>query len=819
MRSASIAVFLATCASTPLFAGDPVPFTFEKAAVIGQLGRGGRTPIRFDALEYLIVRGEFASPKPGETITSTDGTVRTWEAIESKEGRFQHEALGGGYAYATFESDADTTLVLEAAGHSLVYVNGVPRTGDPYGFGFMKLPVPIQKGRNEFLFVCGRGGFSARLAPLPAAQPYFLGADDTVPNLVTGRPIDTVFATVVVNPTKDFGPGYAIEVRGMGEPQRTAIPALPPYGPWKARVELRGPAPASKGPVALELALLAPDGRTIATRPLTLQTVDPGDRRSETFTSAIDGSAQYYALVPPAAGGPEKPGLVLSLHGASVEATSQAAAYAPKDFAAIVCPTNRRPYGFDWEDWGRLDAIEVLGIAAQRLGSDPRRQWLTGHSMGGHGTWQIGVHFPDRFAAIAPSAGWISFRSYTGGAEFKSESVEGILQRAASPSETLVLKKNYAKQGVYILHGDADDNVPVQQARTMRGQLAGGEGAFHSDFVYYERPGAGHWWGNECVDWPPLIRFLAERTLPDPDAVDQIDFTTAAPWVSSTHRWIAVEQQIEAMKPSNVSLTRDKATRSYEGSTSNVALFAIRALPEGDAPINLKLDGATIQAARPASGELWLAREGDAWKVAEAPAPTAKRAARGGPFKDAFRERFLFVVGTGGDDAMDARLLDQARYAAETFWYRGNASIEIALDTAFDPAAAKDRSVILYGNAETNAAWPKLLAQCPILVRNGSVKVGDREVAGEDLACVFAYPRSDSSRAMVAAVAGTGPIGQRLTERMPFFLSGVGYPDCTVFAAETLLKGVAGVRAAGFFGNDWSVERGAWAASTGSATP
>lgn len=27
------------------------------------------------------------------------------------------------------------------------------------------------------------------------------------------------------------------------------------------------------------------------------------------------------------------------------------------------CPTNRRPYGFDWEDWGRMDALEVLEVA------------------------------------------------------------------------------------------------------------------------------------------------------------------------------------------------------------------------------------------------------------------------------------------------------------------------------------------------------------------------------------------------------------------------------------------------------------------------
>ena len=110
----------------------------------------------------------------------------------------------------------------------------------------------------------------------------------------------------------------------------------------------------------------------------------------------------------------KKPGLVLTLHGAAVEAIGQAEAYAPKPGLHIVAPTNRRPYGFDWEDWGRLDALEVLDLAQRTLQTDPRRTYLTGHSMGGHGTWHLGVTFPDRFAAIAPSAGWISMMSYAG---------------------------------------------------------------------------------------------------------------------------------------------------------------------------------------------------------------------------------------------------------------------------------------------------------------------------------------------------------------------------------------------------------------------
>ena len=50
--------------------------------------------------------------------------------------------------------------------------------------------------------------------------------------------------------------------------------------------------------------------------------------------------------------------------------------------------------------------------------------------------------------------------------------------------------------------------------------------------------------------------------------------------------------------------------------------------------------------------------------------------------------------------------------------------------------------------------------------------------------------------------------GMRLTEQLPYFVAGVHYPDLTVISSAMLEEGVSGVRAAGFFGNDWSVEKG-----------
>ena len=90
----------------------------------------------------------------------------------------------------------------------------------------------------------------------------------------------------------------------------------------------------------------------------------------------------------------------------------------------------------------------------------------------------------------------------------------------------------------------------------------------------------------------------------------------------------------------------------------------------------------------------------------------------------------------------------------------------------------------------------------------GEVQVGDNKATGADLACLFVRPRPGSDKASVGVVAGTGLPGMQLTERMPYFVSGVAYPDCIIVGADSLTKGVEGVRMAGFFGNNWTVSDG-----------
>src|SRR5205814_9285595 len=102
--------------------------------------------------------GTWKPPKDGDQVIPPDGRPRTWKKLEAgKDGWFADSALQGGYAYASLESPAEKLVLLEAAGHNMVYVNGEPRGGDPYGFGYVHLAIKLKAGANHFLFSVGRG--------------------------------------------------------------------------------------------------------------------------------------------------------------------------------------------------------------------------------------------------------------------------------------------------------------------------------------------------------------------------------------------------------------------------------------------------------------------------------------------------------------------------------------------------------------------------------------------------------------------------------------------------------------------------------------
>jgi dienelactone hydrolase len=782
---------------------------FREGIAISNSQQYGRQAMFTDQLAARMFAPGYAAPKAGAVLYTNDrGQEVVWKEIKADSaGRFTGREGANGYIYISYTSLREGGGVLTISGNSMFYWNGEPHAGDVYNSGYLHTPVHIRKGVNElYIRTSGfmRPGITAEL--LIPDQPVLLRTDDpTLPHIVPGRDSRSMLgAVVLINAGSKPLKGLSIRSELQGRTLTETVPAIPPYTLRKVAFRFDGSAVTGKGSHPCKL-VVESKGKPVAQAEVAVESVSAGEPYSCTFISGIDGSVQYYA-VNPQSGDTGKPGaLFLSVHGAGVEAIGQARAYRAKDWGNLVAPTNRRPRGFNWEDWGRLDALEVLDIARKEYQPDPQKIYLTGHSMGGHGTWFLGATYPDKWAAIAPCAGYASLMAYASADGKIPQPGENIneqnLYRASNGSNVPELVRNYMGHGVYVHHGDADPTVSVEYARQMRKLL----GEFHPDFAYYEYPGGNHWWSNESVDWPPLFEFFRSHVIRPDSVVNHIEFRTANPAVSASNRWVSILQQAEPLKYSTIKVDRDRKKGTFTGTTENISILSLQTTGITTDKIKISLDGQDLTVDRPAQGEQIILVKKDTWTVGSAPGSEDKGTVRNGTFKEPFNYRMVFVYGTTGTKEENAWAIAKARYDAETWYYRGNGAVDMVADRDFIPSAYPDRGVILYGNATTNSSWKLLMSKAPIQVSRGSVMIGTQELKGDGYGAFLMYPRPDSQIASVGAVTGTGLPGMHAADANQYFSGGSGFLDYLIFTSELPAKGIQAVVQAGFYGNGWGL--------------
>lgn len=795
--------------------------------VIAPVDTAGRRPFRPDAVfARHLLDPDAAAPAKDETLSGELGKERSWREETAKE----DGSLGGeiGWAYASVDSPAERVMMAQLSGASRLFVNGAGFAGDLYAYGFGGVPIALRKGRND-LYVNGvRGPFKLRLWA-PKSEIVFADWDVTKFDLVESEPFPSSpqpIGLLFWNATN--APARLTIQAGLDPDEVLRLDdgrVTPPLSPRKTLGELYDPEQIPPRPrkklvagrnVPVAVYAHKRDGKVVERFTIELETRAESEARRVTFRSYIDDSAQFYALFAPKELAAH-PRVVLSLHGAAVDALGQARSYSRKDDFWIACPTNRRPFGFDWQDWGRADAYEALWTTRELVRLAPNRErvdpivYVTGHSMGGHGTWHLAANDPDRFVAIAPSAGWSSFDSYGGRAD---GALKTLWHSADAASNVLALVSNLAQIPTFIVHGTADDNVPVTEARKMQKAL---EDAGAKPATHYQ-DGAGHWWdgdaatGADCVDWPAIFDLFRKTSAPKPTLA--LDFSTVDPSVDSEHFWLQILQPLEYGKLSRVRTAFDEKANLLAVTTENVRRVRITDPPPPWTGKQLTINGMPFAGA---DRNVELSRTGDAWKRVpfdEGDALREKSPRISGPFKRAFDNRFCLVYGTSGTADENRELLERARYDLETWWYRANGTPDIHSDKDF-LATQLDapRNVILYGNADTNSAWSKLIdSSCPVRAKRGEIALGDREWNGDGLGGVFVWPRTIERkgakpvRHLVGVFADTGITGTRLGYGLAPFISGVGYPDYALFSTDVLAQGDGGVLAAGWFDHAWKLD-------------
>ncbi len=728
-----------------------------------------------------------------------------WDSIQDYYGISGLVSLGYAYAEFTRSTRCRALAVAQRCGFVL---NGLGYLGDVYGNGWFKTPVVLDSGVNRVILrVSGYGDERVRFLLIPVPDPVLpIVADVTAPDIIAEEPFNSWIGIPFLNTTGKRIDSIRVTIRvATFPPFDTTINNLPDCGVKKVALPLTlPPLPYDSNPITLLIKTQWQSYQRTDTVNLRIKKSDQPHKR--TFISEIDSSCQYYAILYPKEYKPNKRyALILSLHGAGVEASGLVECFKPKDWAFVVCPTNRRPFGFDWQDWGRLDALEVLSRCLKELPLDPDRVYLTGHSMGGHGTWHIGLAHPDRFAAIAPEAGWPSLSLYV--PTFLQRSIIfaepqklAIREMALRPDNAPAFIENALNLPVFILHGGDDDNVPTLHGRNFALWL----NALGYKYHYQEVPGKGHWWsyddGTSCVDDSNLLSFLrSQKRDPGPR---RIRFRTADLGQSFSNYWIKVDRVDIVGRDAVVNAQASDSLITIN--TENISQLTLHLDQNLFFPgkVKIAVDGKTAIAELQIPRTITIHKTPKGWRLGRAKTNfLTKRPELYGPAKQALMRPFVIVYGTQ-DPTIARNLRHTAIQEALRWWLIGNGTTEVLADTEEIPL---NRNLVILGGPNENLFARKIAKSLPITVSEGKMKLG-KTVLGESLATILVYPNPLNSERLILLRMGTDPPSTKLSLFWGVIGSGTAIPDFIVFNRQVRRFGWAGVVACGFFGPDWNYD-------------
>lgn len=190
---------------------------------------------------------------------------------------------------------------------------------------------------------------------------------------------------------------------------------------------------------------------------------------------------------------PKRWPLILFLHGAGERGSDvwKVAVHGPPkyvtmhpDFPFIVVSPQCR----EGQIWSNDACLALVDEVTRQYAVDTSRIYVTGLSMGGYGTWDLGLAYPERFAAIVPICG--------GG--------EIIALLLSSGEKSRALKT----LGVWAFHGGKDPTVPLAESQRMV-DLCKKAGLQDVKLTVY--PEAGHDSWTETYNNPELYEWLLKH--------------------------------------------------------------------------------------------------------------------------------------------------------------------------------------------------------------------------------------------------------------------------------------------------------------------
>ncbi len=484
------------------------------------------------------------------------------------------------------------------------------------------------------------------------------------------------------------------------------------------------------------------------------------------YRSAIDGSVQPYAVTLPAdyGKGIRKWRLEVVLHGRQTSLTEVSFLHqfngnkpAPKDQDYIRLDVyGRGNNGYRWA--GESDIAEVLAHFINLESNamkhaallDTKRSVLRGFSMGGAGTWHLGLHFPDQWCVISPGAGFTTTHGYVKGLPDKLPSYQEACLRIYDAVE-------YAENAfnVPIVAYGGENDPQLQAARNIEERLRshaerGNEKGAAMKLLI--APGLKHEfppeWQKKMAD--ARNEYIAKGREDSPSHVRFVTYTLKYSRCHWVYIW-GMERHYE-----KASVDAQRVEDGFKVKTHNVRALRLQ-MGEGATrqAITVHIDGDDVSALpyEPVANSPALVvdlqrREGH-WRAVlpEIIATGLLRTPQKfqnfqGPIDDAFMGPFLCVRGTGSPwhEATE----DYARANLERFrkewskYFRGE--LPVKDDVEVEREDFNNRHLILFGDPSSNSLIAQVLQGLPFTWTKEKITWAGKDYPAAEHVPMMIYP-------------------------------------------------------------------------------
>jgi pimeloyl-ACP methyl ester carboxylesterase len=476
------------------------------------------------------------------------------------------------------------------------------------------------------------------------------------------------------------------------------------------------------------------------------------------YRSHVDDSIQPYAVTLPAEYGKERKKwrIEVVLHGRNNGLTEVSFLHthngekpAPADLDHIRLDIyGRGNVAYRWAGESDVtEAVEHFLAVEQRLHRgdflDLNRGVLRGFSMGGAGTWHLGLHAPDHWCVISPGAGFTTTHGY----------VKNLPEKLPPEQEACLHiydAVDYAENAfdVPVVSYGGSKDPQLQASRNIEARLK----ELNIPMKLLVAPGLGHQfppeWQKKMAD--ARSEYTAKGRNEYPPRVRFVTYTLRYPGC----HWVQIEGLEQHYQRASVDAERTED--GFKVKTSNVRILHLLLWPGASRQaVAVQIDGQRIEAqpyapvSTSATLSVYLERRGGRWYAVLPEKVITDRSRRlqkspglQGPIDDAFLAPFLCVRGTG--TAWHEATDNYARANLERFrkewskYLRGELLVKD--DVEVTPQDLASRHLILFGDPSSNSLIAQVMPGLPFTWSKDKITWQGKEYAAGEHVPALIYP-------------------------------------------------------------------------------